>query len=46
MEQIFQIMSKAVSLGATDIHLTQGQVPVYRVSRKLFFDESKFPLSD
>lgn len=45
MEQIFQIMSKAVSLGATDIHLTQGQAPVYRVNRKLFFDESKFPLS-
>lgn len=42
MEQIFQIMSKAVSLGATDIHLTQGQVPVYRVSRKLFLMNQNF----
>lgn len=46
MEQIFSIMAKAVSLGATDIHLTKGQVPVYRISRKLFFDESKLPISD
>lgn len=45
MEQIFPILTKALSLGATDIHLTPGQLPVYRVSRKLFFDESKFPIS-
>ncbi len=45
MDLIFPILSRAVSLGATDIHLAPGQVPVYRVSRKLFFDDSKFPLS-
>lgn len=46
MEQIYPILVRAVTLGATDIHLTPGQVPVYRVNRKLFFDEAKFPLSD
>lgn len=45
MDLILPILSRAVSLGATDIHLAPGRVPVYRVSRKLFFDESKFPLS-
>src|SRR5574344_629919 len=46
MEQLYAILAKAVNLGATDIHLTAGQVPVYRVSRKLLFDMAKFPLSD
>lgn len=45
MEQLYPILTRAVSLGATDIHLTPGQVPVYRVNRKLFFDEAKFPIS-
>lgn len=45
MEQILPILTRAVNLGATDIHLSPGQVPVYRVNRKLFFDEAKFPLS-
>ena len=31
MEKIYPILTRAVELGATDIHLTPGQVPVYRV---------------
>lgn len=46
MEQIFPILTRAVSLGATDIHLAPGKVPIYRVKRKLFFDEAKFPISE
>ena len=46
MEMIYAILQKGINLGATDIHLVAGQVPVYRVNRKLFFDESRFPLTD
>lgn len=45
MEKIYPILARAVELGATDIHLTPGQVPVYRVSRKLIFDNEKKVLS-
>lgn len=45
METLQAILQKAINLGATDIHLAPDQLPVYRVKRKLFFDEAKFPLS-
>lgn len=45
MEILETILQKAINLGATDIHLAPGQLPVYRIKRKLFFDESKLPLS-
>lgn len=40
------ILDKAISLKATDIHLTQDVVPVYRVNKKLIFDDSKMPLGE
>lgn len=46
MDLIYSILQKGINLGASDIHLVPGQVPVYRVNRKLFFDESKLPLSN
>lgn len=46
MEEVLPILVRAVKLGATDIHLAPGKVPVYRVSRKLIFDEAKFPVSE
>lgn len=45
METLHAILQKAISLGATDVHLAPGQLPVYRVNRKLFFDETRFPMS-
>ena len=45
MDLLNQILQKAISLGATDVHLAPDVVPVYRISRKLFYDDSKFPLS-
>ena len=45
MDLIYSILQKGINLEASDIHLVPGQVPVYRVNRKLFFDESKLPLS-
>jgi twitching motility protein PilT len=39
------ILQKGVNLEASDIHLAPGSLPVYRVDRKLVFDESKLPLS-
>lgn len=46
MEQLHAILVRGISLGATDIHLAPSQVPIYRVNRKLFFDEAKFPITD
>ncbi len=46
MDLIYLIIDKAISLDATDIHLAPGLVPVYRISRKLFFDETKLPLDE
>lgn len=46
METLQAILQKAISLGATDIHLAPNQLPVYRIKRKLFFDESKLPLTE
>ena len=45
MEIIDAILQKGINIEATDIHLAPGQVPVYRVNKKLIFDESKLPLS-
>ncbi len=45
MEFLHSILQKAISLGATDIHLAPDQLPVYRISRVLNFDKAKMPLS-
>ena len=45
MELLHSILQKAISLGATDIHLAPDQLPVYRISRVLNFDNSKNPLT-
>ena len=45
METLQAILQKAISLGATDIHLAPNQLPVYRIKRKLFFDETRFSLT-
>ena len=46
METLHAILQKAINLGATDIHLAPGQLPVYRIKRKLFFDEARLPLTN
>ncbi len=46
MEYLFTILQKAISLGATDIHLAPGQLPVYRIKRELFYDQTKLPLTE
>lgn len=45
MELLHSILQKAILLGATDIHLAPDQLPVYRISRVLNFDNSKNPLT-
>ena len=45
MEALDLILQKAISLGATDIHLAPNKLPVYRVKRNLVFDQSKLPLT-
>lgn len=45
MEFFNMILTKGITLEATDIHLAPGSVPVYRVDRKLIFDEGQLPLS-
>lgn len=39
MEVLHEILQRAIDKGATDIHLAPGQLPVYRIKRKLFFEE-------
>ncbi|MEG2348303.1 MAG: ATPase, T2SS/T4P/T4SS family [Clostridia bacterium] len=46
MELLHSILDKGISLGATDIHLAPGQTPVFRVKKKLFFDQTRLALSD
>lgn len=46
MDYLYTILQKAISLGATDIHLAPGQLPVYRIKRQLFYDQTKLPLSE
>lgn len=46
MDYLYAILQKAISLGATDIHLAPGQLPVYRIKRQLFYDQTKLPLSE
>jgi twitching motility protein PilT len=45
MDLFNMILDKGINLGASDIHLAPGSVPIYRVDRKLVFDESKIPMS-
>ncbi len=46
MEYLYMILEKAVSLKATDIHLAKNILPVYRINKRLQFDESKMPISE
>lgn len=46
MELLHEILQKAISLGATDIHIVSGQLPIYRIKRELVFDKSKLPVTD
>lgn len=45
MDLFNMILEKGINLGASDIHLAPGSVPIYRIDRKLTFDESKLPMS-
>lgn len=45
MDIIDAILQKGINIGATDIHLAPGQVPIYRVNKKLMFDRAKLPLT-
>lgn len=45
MELLNMILMKGITLEATDIHLAPGSVPVYRIDRKLHFDESQLTLT-
>ncbi|MEG1008486.1 MAG: ATPase, T2SS/T4P/T4SS family [Clostridia bacterium] len=45
MELLYTILQKAIDLGATDIHIAPGSVPIMRIDRKLVFDESKLPMT-
>ncbi|MEG0872577.1 MAG: ATPase, T2SS/T4P/T4SS family [Clostridia bacterium] len=44
-ETLNAFLRKGIKLGATDIHLAPDQLPVYRVKRKLFFDQARLPIS-
>ena len=46
MDLIYSILTKAIGLGATDIHFAPALVPVYRINRKLVFDEAKLPMNE
>ena len=46
MDLIYSIISKAIEMEATDIHLAPHLVPVYRVNRKLIFDEGMIPMDE
>ena len=35
MEKFFEIVKEAIDRGATDIHLVEGIVPLYRIKREL-----------
>jgi len=45
MELFNMILEKGINLGASDIHLAPGSVPVYRVEKRLYFDDSKLPMT-
>lgn len=46
MELLHAILQKAISLGASDIHIVKGQLPVYRIRRELVYDQSKLPVTE
>lgn len=45
MEVLHAMLKKGINLGATDVHLAPGQLPIYRVRRQLFFDKARLPVS-
>ncbi len=45
MEKLNLIISSAIEAGATDIHLANGSKPVYRVDRKLIYDDTQLELN-
>ena len=42
MEILYMILQRAINLQATDIHLANDMLPVYRVNKKLYFGELTF----
>ncbi len=45
MDLFNMVLDKGIDIGASDIHLAPGSVPIYRVDRELIFDESKLSMS-
>ncbi|MDD2376536.1 MAG: ATPase, T2SS/T4P/T4SS family [Clostridia bacterium] len=45
MDLFNMILGEGIKLGASDIHLAPGSYPVYRVDRRLIFDESIISMS-
>ena len=45
MDLFNMILAEGIKTGATDIHLAPGSYPVYRIDRRLIFDESILPMS-
>lgn len=45
MDKLNLIISSAIDRGATDIHLAPGSRPVYRVDRKLVYDDTQLELN-
>lgn len=46
MEFLHSILQKAISIGATDIHIVKDQLPIYRVRRELIYDQAKLPVTE
>ena len=46
MELLHAILQKAISLGATDIHIVKDQLPIYRIRRELVYDQAKLPVTE
>ena len=45
MERFLEIVNTAIEKGATDIHLKEGMVPLYRIKRNLIKNNDIEPLS-
>lgn len=46
MELLYSILKRGINLRASDIHLVPEQHPIYRVNRKLCFDQAKERLDE
>jgi len=45
MEKFFDIVRAGITLGATDIHLVEGDVPLYRIKRELIRNTNVEPMN-